>query len=233
MIIGDHNRLGSYEVKKSALTAAVIGIIGIIVITAAYILFQNSTHMKTQNALREKLAASKQSVETIKKENEDITTKLKEYKDVLATTLQKSTPEEEKSPITSTDHFNKMSADNFEINLDKQSNSFRFKFLLRNNFSYNTPVSGHVFVILKPHYLDASTWICYPNTILTNGQPQNVTSGESFTIARFKTIRGSFSALSQQMEQYFISIWVFSDNGELMMIKDIYIRNDQGKNNES
>ncbi len=233
MVIGDQKRLGSYEVKRSTVTAAVIGIIGMILIIAAYILFQNSIHLRIQKDLREKLAASEQSIETAKQKNEDTTKKLKEFEDVLATTFKESAVEEGESPVTSTDHFNKMSMENFEINLDKPSNSLRFKFLLRNNISYNNPVSGHVFVILKPHYLDASTWHSYPTTVLANGIPQNIKSGESFTVARFKTIRGVFTTLPQQTEHYFISIWVFSDNGELIMIKDFYIRNDQRKNSES
>lgn len=233
MVIGDQKQLGSYEVKRKTVTIAVIGIIGMILIIAGYIWFQNSSHLRLQKNLQEKLTASEQSIETVKQENEVMSQKLKEFEDALASASKKPAVEESEAPITSTDHFNKMSVENFEINLDKPSNSLRFKFLLRNLISYNNPVSGHVFVILKPQYLDASTWHCYPNTMLTNGKPQNVNSGESFTVARFKTIRGVFTAPPQQTGQYFVSIWVFSDNDELMMIKDFYIRNDQGKNNES
>jgi hypothetical protein len=69
--------------------------------------------------------------------------------------------------------------------------------------------------------------------VLADGKPQNINSGESFTVARFKTIRGMFTTPPKPEEQYFISIWVFSNSGELMMIKDFYIRDDEGKMNES
>jgi len=233
LVIGDQQQLGSYEVKKSALRVAVISIIGVILIIAGYLWFQNSAHLRLQDDLRKKLEAGKQSIETVKLENDAMAEKLKELENALATAFKEATVEKGEAPVTSTDDFNRMSVENFEINRDKSSNSLRFKFLLRNTISYNNPISGYVFIVLKPQYLDVSTWHCYPNTVLADGKPQNINSGESFTVARFKTIRGMFTTPPKPEEQYFISIWVFSNSGELMMIKDFYIRDDEGKMNES
>jgi cell division protein FtsL len=224
LVIGDHKQLGTYEIRKSTFTAAVTAVIGIILVAAGFIWFLSTSDLRLQNDLQERLAASVESVDAVKQENADLSKRIKEMEEALAATFKEATGDKGESPVTSPDHFNKMAVENFEINLDKPSNSLHFKFLLRNTASYNNPISGHIFVILKPEYLDVSTWSCYPKTDLAEGKPHNSASGESFTIARFKTIRGSFTTVPQRMQQFFISVWVFSDDGKLIMTKDFFIR---------
>jgi hypothetical protein len=224
VVLGDHGQFGTYEIRKSTVAAAAVAIVIVMLVTMGYLWLQRTSDRRLENDLREKLAASEQLIAAATGKNAELSRKIAEMEDALAAAFKEEKHTEDGAPVTSPDQFNKMAVEHFEIAMDEPSGPLRFKFLLRNTKSYNNPVSGHVFVILRPEYLNVSTWSSYPNTELAEGRPHDTAGGESFTIARFKTIRGSFKTIPQRMEQFFISVWVFSDDGILIMTKDFFIR---------
>jgi hypothetical protein len=233
IILGNNRQVGSFEITKILLTRTILFLAGcVLLISVSSVLYVHS-QSRVRQELQNKLAAMEIAQDRTAKKSSQVSQQMKDLEEALAAFTKESPFVDGDSLINTSDQFNKMSVENFDIILDKENDTVQFKFLLKNSTSYNVPVSGHVFVILRPDYLDSSSWQCYPKTLILNGMPPDFTKGESFTISRFKTIRGTFTNMTPYGSPYFVSIWVFSGEGKLLMLKDFFIRKDRGSTNES
>ena len=222
--IGDKRQIGSFEITSTFIITLLVVLLGLAVITPTAYWLHNKSQISIQKELAGKLTETENSLNIANQKNEELTKNNADLEDALASTLQKTPSPKDDFPIITTDEFNKMTVENFQTHIDDKKNTLHFKFLLRNNKIDDVPISGYVFVILKPDYLDSSSWYSYPKAILNGETPQNFKKGESFSVARFKTIRGTFKDILGHNGSNFVSIWIFSNNGKLMLVKDFYIK---------
>jgi hypothetical protein len=101
--------------------------------------------------------------------------------------------------------------------------SLSYSFRVNNIIKGNNPVSGYVFAILKSDSPEESLWISDPKATLVEGIPRNFKEGEHFSIYRYKTTKGSFKNISNMKCFTMITVFVFSDTGELILKRDYKI----------
>ena len=162
IVISNKNQIGSFEVTKAFIITLLVILLGfIIIITTAYWL-HNRSQTFIQKELAEKLTEVENSLNIANQKNADL-------EDTLTSVFQKAPSPKDESPITTTDKLNKIAIENFQTHLDDKKNTLHFKFLLRNKKTDNVHISGYIFVILKPDYLDSSSWYSYPKATLNDG----------------------------------------------------------------
>lgn len=224
IIIGDKSQLGSFEITKTFLVSLVVIVAALAVLTPSLYWFHNRSHITVQRDLAAKITETQSLLTRALQANAELSKKNDEIEEALSSTLQPTTTTKSESPVGPLNYFNHMTVENLQMNIDNTTDMLHLTFLLRNKKTDNAPISGYIFVMLKPGYLDSTSWKGYPQRILKEGILQDFTKGERFTIARFKTIRGKFRNISKQGGPAFLSIWVFSVDGKLILIKDFYIK---------
>lgn len=224
IIIGDKSQLGSFEITKIFLVSLIVIVASIAVLTPALYWFHNKSQITAQKDLADKINETQNLLTRALQTNEELSKKNDDLEEALSSTFQHTTTTKSESPVGPLDYFNYMTVENLQMSVDGTIDMLPFTFLLRNKKTDNVPISGFVFVILKPDYLDSTSWKGHPQRILKEGILQDFTKGERFTIARFKTIRGKFTNISKWDGPAFVSIWVFSGDGKLMLIKEFYVK---------
>ena len=223
IIIGDKRQIGSFEITKKLLISIVATVAALAVLTPTFFWFHNRSHITVQKELSDKITETQKLLTQALNTNAELSKKNKEIEEALSSAFQHTTITKSPSPIGPLDNFNHMTIENLRVDVDSTTDMMHFTFLLRNKKTDNISISGYVFVILKPDYLDSKTWKGHPQRILEEGLLQDFTKGERFSIARFKTIQGKFRNISEQSGPAFVSIWVFSSEGNLILIKDFYV----------
>jgi hypothetical protein len=224
IIIGDKSQLGSFEITKIFLVSLIVIVAAVAVFTPAVYWFHNKSQIAVQKDLADKITETQNLLTLALQKNEELSKNNDDLEEALSSTYQHTTTTKSESTVGPLDHFNHMTVENLQMNFDNTINRLHFTFLLRNKKTDNVPISGYVFVILKPDYLNSTSWKGHPQRILKEGILQDFTNGERFTIARFKTIRGKFTNISKRDGPAFVSIWVFSGDGKLLLIKEFYVK---------
>lgn len=224
IIIGDKSQLGSFEITKKFLVSLVVIVAALAVLTPALYWFHNRSHITVQKDLADKITETQNLLTRALQTNAELSKKNEDLEEALSSTFQHTTTTKSESPVGPLDYFNHLTVESLQMSIDSTTDMLHFTFLLRNKKTDNVPISGYVFFILKPDYLDSTSWKGHPQRILKEGILQDFTKGERFTIARFKTIRGKVRNISKQGGPAFLSIWVFSVDGKLILIKDFYIK---------
>jgi hypothetical protein len=224
IIIGDKSQVGSFDITKKFLVSLVVIVAALAVLTPALYWFHNRSQITVQKDLVDKITDTEDLLTRALQTNAELTKNNEELEKALSTTFQHTTITKSDSPVGPLDHFNHMTVENLQMSVDSTTDMVHLTFLLRNKKTDNVPISGYVFVILKPGYLDSTSWKGHPQRILKEGILQDFTKGERFTIARFKTIESKFRNISKEDGPAFVSIWVFSGDGNLILIKDFYVK---------
>jgi len=224
IIIGDKKQLGSFEITKRFLMSLVVIVAALAVLTSILYWFHNRSQITAQKDLADKITKTQDSLTRTLQTNAELSQKNKELEEALSSAFQQNTITKPESPLGPLDEFNQMTVEDLQVRIDSTTDILHLTFLLRNKRQDDVPISGYVFIIFKPDYLDSAAWKGHPQRILQEGILQDFTKGERFSIARFKTIRGIFRNISQHNGPAFVSIWVFSGDGKLILIKDFYIK---------
>jgi len=197
IIIENEKRLCSFKFPAYLLTICLVTVIGLCIISFAAVLFHNRSGSPEEAKTANSGSHAKQS--DAGKSDTSADTK------VVDTAMQSYD----------------LSIENFEANFDLSRKLFCYSFLLKNKASINTPESGYIFLILKSEGLRAEHWLADPQTILSNGAPQNFKDGNPFSITRHKVIAKDIFV---QRVYDVASIFVFSDDGKLVLKENFNLR---------
>ena len=197
IIIQDERRLCSFKLPANFLTICLVTVIGLCIISFTAVLLHNRTGSSNENIAANIGTHAKPSDAGKKEATADAT-----------------------AVNTVTQSYN-LSIENFEANFELSRKLFRYSFLLKNKTSKNTPASGYIFLILKSEGLGAERWLADPQTILSNGVPQNFKDGDPFFITRHKVIAKDISI---QHVYDSASIFVFSDDGKLVLKENFNLK---------
>jgi hypothetical protein len=85
-------------------------------------------------------------------------------------------------------------------------------------------ISGYVHVIAIDPKSDPPKFWPYPKTTLQNGIPVNYNQGESFTINRFRTIKGRYVFKSKAEAPSLIKVLVYDEDGNLFLQKEFEVK---------
>jgi hypothetical protein len=197
IIIQDERRLCSFKLPANLLTICLVTVIGLCIIFFTAVLLHNRA-----GSLKEAITAN-------------IGTHVK------PSDAGKSETSVDATAVNTVTQSYNLSIENFEANFDLSRKLFRYSFLLKNKTSKNTPASGYIFLILKSEGSGAEHWLADPQTILSNGLPQNFKDGDPFSITRHKVIAKDISI---QHVYDAASIFVFSDDGKLVLKENFNLR---------
>jgi hypothetical protein len=197
IIIHDERRLFSFKLPGNILTICLVTVIGLCVISFTAVLLHN------------RIGSFK----------EDITANINTH--AKPSDAGKNEASADATVVnTATQSYN-LSIENFEATFDLSRKLLRYSFLLKNKTSKNTPESGYIFLILKSEGSGEERWVADPQTILSNGVPQNFKDGDHFSIIRHKVIAKDISI---QHVYDSASIFVFSDDGKLVLKENFNLK---------
>ena len=224
ILIADNGPAGSFQIRRRSFRILVLLLLGVLAVGGVSLYFNEVEHVMLREHLSGKLEKTEKAFTQATSLNRDLTQKIGEIEDSLVASLDDSGGSGaflEPSGVDISD--SNLSIDNFEVRRDPADTAIRFKFLLRNLDESVVSSSGFIFVVYRPHYLDTSTWMSFPPVSLESGMPDDFTRGDFFNIARFKTVRGHFTDVSL-VRPYFVSVWVFSGDGDLLLFRDFFIQ---------
>ena len=113
----------------------------------------------------------------------------------------------------------KVQATDIKMIINKANRRIGFSFILRNTVKAKKPISGTSFIVLKNDH-DS---MAYPAIKLRRGRPVNFRKGRPFYVSRFKTVRHRLNDIENFEEYTEATILVYSQNGRLLIDKDIPI----------
>ena len=247
LVIGDKERIRSFEITKAFIVISLVIALGFLTGIPAVWWFQDRAQIPTQTELVEKFKNSQNTLKIIKEENRGLKVRVKILEDELILAKQKLekpliakkspkfTPStdtkthilqaEKELPAPETvDKPHTVAIENFKTTIDRINNTCTFNFTLRNKSEGKIKISGHIFVIFKPDSSDIKSWLVYPKTTFENARPHNFKRGERFSITRFRTIKRKIRKIPAQENYDLVSILVFSDDGDLILEKDIDLK---------
>jgi len=197
IIIRDERRLCSFKLPSNLLTICLVTAVSLCIISFAAVLLHNRTGSLEEATTANTVAHTKQF--DAGKSETSIDAK------AIDTVLQS---------------YN-LSIEDFEANFDLSRKLFRYSFLLKNKTSKVAPESGYIFLILKSEGSGAENWLADPQTILSNGVPQNFKDGDPFSITRHKVIAKDIPIRHVYDAAL---IFVFSNDGKLVLKENFNLR---------
>ena len=113
--------------------------------------------------------------------------------------------------------------ENLVVSHESSTKTLRVRFDLRSVDPNVNPVEGRTVVILKTGDQNYNNWLTLPFVPLVSGKPASTTTGRTFLISRFKTVK--FSVAGQNNPNRFknATVFVFSKTGETLMEKDFTV----------
>ena len=192
IVIQDERRLFSFKFPMSFFTICLVAIIGVIIISFTAVMFHNQAG-----------SLNKEEFTTTRVEPQPKPSNAKDTES-----------EVESSHVNISAQTYSLSIENFKSRFDLTKQFFRYTFLLKNKNSKSTTVSGYIFVILKSEGLGSEYWLVHPQTILSNGVPQNFRDGDPFSITKHKVINKN---ITTQYLYDICEIFVFSNEGNIIL----------------
>jgi len=169
---------------------------------------QESLGAKTEKTAENKSAIQEQS----SSDNEGKPNQVVAKKNAQPTPKQ-AKPQPTSAPI---DSGLSVAIENFQISNLSDTNRLGVRFKIKNTTLNSQRVSGYTIVVLKG---EQTNWLPIPWMPLVDGRPTGKQRGHSFGINYFKTMK--FSARSPKFPEKFqtASIYVFTQEGELLLEK--------------
>ncbi|HBH88123.1 MAG TPA: hypothetical protein DDY17_11080 [Syntrophaceae bacterium] len=195
IIIQDERLLCSFKLPVNFFKICLVAVIGVIILFSATVLLHNKTNNSNKEELITRPETQHKPPETKNHENE--------------------------ISIAAVNSYN-LSIEDFRSRFDLRRKLFHYSFLIRNKDAKNATASGYIFVILKSEGLGPDQWLPYPQTILTNGVPQNFKDGDPFSITKHKVITKDIS--TQHIYDSTL-IFVFSNDGKRILEKNFSLKN--------
>jgi hypothetical protein len=91
------------------------------------------------------------------------------------------------------------------------------------NTQEDTPISGHVFVLVQLKGADHDQMLVYPPCPLNDGLPVVFQRGQRFSIKRFKTITSTYALPGPLHEPLMVKILVYDDQGNVILNKTVEV----------
>jgi hypothetical protein len=91
------------------------------------------------------------------------------------------------------------------------------------NTQKDTPISGHVFVLVQLKGADHDQMLVYPPCPLNDGLPVVFQRGQRFSIKRFKTITSTYALPGPLHEPLMVKILVYDDQGNVILNKTVEV----------
>ncbi|MBW2330057.1 MAG: hypothetical protein JRF30_03795 [Deltaproteobacteria bacterium] len=105
---------------------------------------------------------------------------------------------------------------NLEIWRERDDNTFKFQFALKNIDRESGKIAGYTFVVLKPEEGSGEPIRAFPWSPLKDGKPAIFKRGQYFSIARFKFVSGTLTDVSTISRFKTATVYVYSDTGDLL-----------------
>jgi len=247
MLVGSHGEAISIR-RFLGLTilTTILSIVTVIVII--YLLFTGGGLRKENMELKEVLSEYQLKIKHLKNENDILMARL-----VARSEGELATLETRKSPVktssgtqTSNEPLDELNieeeikkagqqleknrflkkiieAENLIITHESNTKTLRVRFDLRNIDPNLNPVSGRTVVILKTGDQNYNNWLTLPFVPLVSGKPASTTTGRTFLISRFKTVKFSIAGQTNPNRYTNATVFVFSKAGEQLLEKDFKV----------
>ncbi|MEZ4529243.1 MAG: hypothetical protein R2941_25315 [Desulfobacterales bacterium] len=116
----------------------------------------------------------------------------------------------------------RVSAEDFSCSFSGQRESLNIRFHIRNTDPDAGPVSGQVFVILKPEKESSRKWLLLPEGKTVSGKLPDDAAGESFSISRFRSVE--MTAKEQKNPDAYKTATVIAvDEKENLMLEETFL----------
>lgn len=110
-----------------------------------------------------------------------------------------------------------VSIEKLQIPQPDEGGLLQYEFIVRNTDPEGSRLKGYTFVVLKPDKGSKEPPVVAPSTRLKDGNPLVSKEGQYFSIMKYKPVRGTF-ADTQAIEPFkTATIYVYSDNGDLLL----------------
>ncbi|MCJ7615891.1 MAG: hypothetical protein MUO43_05080, partial [Desulfobacterales bacterium] len=111
-----------------------------------------------------------------------------------------------------------VSVNNFNVYYEKDKNILRVQYIIENK-DLNTKIAGYTVAILKDNEVNQNEWLILPSDNLIEGKPSGKV-GQVFFISNFREIKLKATQLTKPNRFKKITVFVFSNKGELLLEKD-------------
>lgn len=247
MLVGAHGE--AIPIRRFLGLTVLMTFVSIVtVIVIIYLLFTGSGLRKENMELKEVLSEYQLKTKHLKNENDILMARLVARSEgELATSENLKTPVETSSDMKSSyesedqldieEEIKKagqqleknrllektIEVENLILTHETNAKTLRVRFDLRNIDPNLAPVSGRTVVILKTGDQDYNNWLTLPFVPLVSGKPASTTTGRTFLISRFKTVKFSIAGQSNPNRYTNAIVYVFSKAGELILEKDFKV----------
>jgi hypothetical protein len=116
-----------------------------------------------------------------------------------------------------------VAVENLIVTHESNTKTLRVRFDLRNIDPNLNPVSGRTVVVLKTSDQSYNNWLTLPFVPLVSGKPASTTTGRTFLISRFKTVKFSIAGQTNPNRYTTATVFVFSKAGERLLEKDFKV----------
>jgi len=109
-----------------------------------------------------------------------------------------------------------------DLQISQNRRTVNVEFNIRNNAPDADRISGHAIVVLKTGESDTENWVALPKVELMSGRPTGKDSGETFSIARFRTLtlKGKMDRVTQFKTA---TVFIFDRSGAILLEKNFKI----------
>jgi len=219
MVIGGSGSIFSFRVGKPLVVTLTCFVLMFLAFTVVAVIFYRA--VSTENEMLKKdLDKVRSNLLAISKARDRALVRLMAFEGEAEPALQVSpvqpgkTGETEKPVV-----LENLSIEQLEIWKEIESSSVNFQFMLKNIDPQGRKVRGHTFVVLSPEEGAQEALKVFPWTPLKDGRPAIFRKGQFFSIARIKSIRGTFPDIETTECFKAATIYVFSETGSLLLEK--------------
>ena len=250
IFVNDHGEVISFNRFKEAFIISLL-LLFISIIAAIVLIFLYINVLNDNNKLQIILSDSQQRADTLKNEYDNLMARLiilesklngssaKELERKAITSLDNNSlvnPSDEniqfskekagENPVVLINNKgNKaaiISVKDFIIYYEKENNILKVQYIIKNE-TLNTKISGYTVAILKTNNeTNQNEWVALPNDNLIEGKPSGKV-GQAFLISNYRKIKFKVTVLINPEQFTKAAIYVFSENGELLLQKDITV----------
>jgi Sec-independent protein translocase protein TatA len=247
VLVGSHGEVVS--IRRFFGLAIVSVCVSIITIIAIIYLVFTGNRLKSENVeLAETLSEFKQKVRYLKNENDILMTRLVAESEKGSGTFEsnESQTDEPSNPRLSYEQRNSINigeqinnagdqmgekrsakqlieVGNLVVTHVTDTKTLQVRFDLKNVDPDLNPVSGRTVVILKTGEQNQKNWLTLPFVPLVSGKPASTTTGRTFLISRFKTVKFSIAGQLNPNRYKTATVFVFSTSGDTLLEKDFTV----------
>ena len=236
MLVEDRGKvisIGPYEGLTITSALAILAVVAFAI--GFYFLFGRETGENRR--LRNALEASQQNAVALRDETERLMVRLVLAESKLKTGQAKSTDEKPASVATvaasapDTSTRSPRDVETQDIHLEDLivlnepgKHLLRIEFKLKKTGTSIETVSGRAFLILKPDKTDQKQWVTIPPVPLVSGKPTQVRGGQSFSIARFKSMKFEHKYAPGQERFQYAAIFIYGTDEKLLLEKELPVK---------